>query len=43
MLRYHFQFSSFQHFNREWLTIGHQAVVVFFVLSGFLVGGSALR
>jgi peptidoglycan/LPS O-acetylase OafA/YrhL len=43
MLRYHFALRSFQHFNREWLSIGHQAVVVFFVLSGFLVGGSALR
>jgi len=43
MLTYHFQFSSFQHSNHEWLSIGHQAVVVFFVPSGFLVGGSALR
>ena len=29
--------------NPEHLTIGHEAVMVFFVLSGYLVGGSVLR
>jgi Predicted acyltransferases len=43
MARYHLEFTSFQHANQAWLSIGHQAVVVFFVLSGYLVGGSALR
>lgn len=43
MLWYHFRYESFRHANQAWLTLGHQAVVIFFVLSGFLVGGSALR
>jgi len=40
---YHVQHGPITHVQRSPITLGNEAVMIFFILSGYLVGGSVLR